>query len=146
MMKKKATKKKKDTAGDVYAIETNIGYGFIQCVAKDDDGIDFVRVLEPILENVSDFDENFCLIKERYWIQMLIAPAKRAKLIDYVGNFVLPIDAKVPTKCRHLEKVPHRNIRDWYLVDVKTWQHTYVENPDEEFFKLSDLGVWNAAF
>ena len=39
------------TKGDTFKIRTKIGFGFIQYVETDEDGIEFVRILEPIKED-----------------------------------------------------------------------------------------------
>lgn len=87
-------KPKSVTSGNVYAIKTAIGYGLFQCVAMDQLGIDVIRVLQPILSSIEDFQPQMVEGKERYYTQMVVSEAERRKLITLVGPYPLPPHAK----------------------------------------------------
>ena len=131
--------------GNVYAIPIDNGYGFLQYVGIGKSDIEVARVLAPLAIELDEFTPQMCLQKERYYIRMLVRAAEKRGLLKFIGNFPLPPDAVLPTQYRSLEYVPHRNIREWYLVDVETWRRALVCNPDAEFFKLSCAGIWNVA-
>lgn len=131
--------------GNVYAIPIDRGYGFLQYVGKGMSDIEVARVLAPTAAELGEFTPQMCLQKERYYIRMVVRAAERRGLLKFVGNYPLPPDAALPTQYRHLEYVPHRNIRDWYVVDVATWKYRLVRKPDVDFFKLSCAGIWNIA-
>ena len=135
---------KKLVPGNVYAISISKGYGFIQYVGLGKSNIEVARVLTPLATTLDEFTPQMCLEKERYYIRMVLRATERSGLIEFIGNFQLPSDAVLPTQYRSLEYVPNRNIRDWYLVDVETWGRTLIRNPDDDFFKLSSAGIWNA--
>lgn len=136
--------------GNVYAIETSIGYGLFQCVAPyvatRDPGIDVVRVLQTVIRDINAFMPQLLEEKERYYTQMIVCEAERRKLITLIGNFPLPKLAKAPKKYRRLEYVPHRNIRDWYIIDAKTLKMKIVPEITDEFLRLSSSAIWNVAY
>ena len=136
---------KKLIPGNVYAIPVSGGYGLIQYVGMGQNNIEVARVLTPIVAALADFTPEMCLQKERYYIRMVLRATERSGLIQLIGNYPLPPDAVLPTQYRSLEYVPHRNIREWYLVDATTWKRAFIPHPDAKFFALSSAGIWNAA-
>jgi hypothetical protein len=60
-------KRMKIQAGQVFAIKTKIGFGFLQYIKPDEDGIEIVRVLEPIKE-VNELSQAEVDMQERYTV------------------------------------------------------------------------------
>lgn len=136
-------KMKNSEVGTVYAIKTSIGYGLFQCVQHDDIGIDVVRVLQPIIQNIGEFSPELLQERERYFIKFTVQAALNRKLILFIGKYNVPSSVKVPKKYRFLDLVPHRNIRNWYIVDAKTNGMRLISNINEKFLSLSSDGIWN---
>lgn len=132
--------------GNVYAIKTKIGYGLFQVVQNDEVGIDVVRVLKPTIEDVGQFSPELLQETERYFIKFTVRAALNKKLIIFIGKYTVPSSVKVPKKYRMLDVVPHRNIRNWYIVDAKTNRMKLVSRIDKKFLSLSCDAVWNDTF
>lgn len=139
-------KMKNSEIGSVYAIKTRIGYGLFQVVQHNDVGIDVVRVLQPIIQNINDFSLDLLQEHERYFIKFTAQAALKRKLIILIGQYNVPSSVKVPKKYRMLDFVPHRNIRNWYIVDAKTNGLKLVSNINKKFLSLSCDGIWNDTF
>jgi hypothetical protein len=139
-------KMKNSEIGSVYAIKTSIGYGLFQCVQHNDIGIDVVRVLQPIIQNINEFSPELLQESERYFIKFTVQAALNSKLIILIGKYNVPSSVKVPKKYRMLDFVPHRNIRNWYIVDAKTNGLRLISNINEKFLSLSCDGIWNDTF
>lgn len=137
------TKNKNAEIGSVYAIKTKIGYGLFQVVQKSEEGIDVVRVLKSVIENIENFSPELLQETERYFIKFTVRAALNKKLIVYIGNYNVPSTVKAPKKYRMLDFVPHRNIRNWYIVDAKTNEMKLVSSINKKFLSLSCDAVWN---
>lgn len=140
------TKIKNAEIGNVYAIKTKIGYGLFQVIQNNDEGIDVVRVLKPIIQNVEQFSPELLQETERYFIKFTVRTALNKKLIILIGKYNVPSSVKIPKKYRMLDFVPHRNIRNWYIVDAKTNRMKLVSSINEKFLSLSCDGIWNDTF
>ena len=88
------TKNKNAEIGNVYAIETKIGYGLFQVVQNNDAGIDVVRVLEPIIENVEQFSPELLGETERYFIKFMEVNGPEVNIDieknEEISEFILP--------------------------------------------------------
>ena len=135
---------KSDEIGDVFAIKTDIGYGIFQVVSYTNDvGISVIRVLSKIIQNLSDFSQGFLNDKERYFVKFPVKAALNKRLIISLGNYDVPSCVKVPKKYRMLDYVPHRNIRNWYIVDAKTNSLKLVSKINDKLLSLSCDCIWN---
>lgn len=136
----------KSRIGDIFAIQTNIGFGLFQVIQHIEKGIDVIRVLFPIIQDTSQFSKDMADGKERYFIKFPVLAAYNKNLIIKIGNFNIPEFVKIPKKYRMLDYVPHRNIRNWYVVDAKTNSFKKVSNINDDFLSLSSDAIWNDTF
>lgn len=139
-------RKENSEIGSVYAIQTRIGCGLFQVVQHREIGIDVIRVLQPIIQNCNEFSPELLQEQERYFVKFAVRAAYNKKLINLIGNFRVPSAVKVPKKYRMLDYVPHRNIRNWYIVDAKTNGLRLISTLNEKFLSLSCDGIWNDTF
>src|SRR5688500_194893 len=106
--------------GEVFAIRTKIGYGFLQYVTTNNLGIELIRVLEPIKEQ-NQISQDEVNVKERYSVHFVVKAALRKKLIERTGLFTIPSYYEIPTKARTEYKV-RGEFLGWHIVDQKTLQ------------------------
>lgn len=83
-------KMKNSEIGSVYAIKTSIGYGLFQCVQHNQTGIDVVRVLQPVIQNIDQFSPELLQENERYFIKFTVQAAFNRKLIILIGKYNVP--------------------------------------------------------
>jgi hypothetical protein len=128
----------KITEGEVFAIKTKVGYGFLQYVTMGHLGIELIRVLEPIKETNS-ITQDEVNIKERYSVHFVVKTALRKKLIERSGLFTIPTYYHVPTKAR-----TEHNIRGeflgWHIVEQKTLKRELKSELSAEDILLSPHG------
>jgi hypothetical protein len=124
--------------GEVFAIKTKIGYGFLQYVTTSNLGIELIRVLEPIKDS-NQISQNEVNVKERYSVHFIVKAALRKKLIERTGLFTIPNEYKVPTKARTEHKV-RGEFLGWHVVDQKTLQRELKKELDAEDILLSPHG------
>src|SRR6185436_13430635 len=86
-------------AGEVFAIKTKLGFGFLQYIKLDQFGIGIVRVLEPIKES-NEISQQEVNMPERYTVHFVVKAALFRKLIFRTGVFQIPKDYVVPEKGR----------------------------------------------
>ena len=139
-------KSKNAELGSVYAIKTNIGYGLFQVVQNKESGIDVVRVLQSTIQNIDQFSPSVLQGTERYFIKFTVQSAFKKKLITFIGKYNIPSSVKIPKKFRMLDCVPHKNIRNWYVVDAKTNSLKLVTSLNKKILSLSSDGIWNDTF
>jgi hypothetical protein len=137
------SKLKNSDIGNVFAIKINNGYGLFQCIENYEPGIDVVRILEPVLQNLDEFSPELIQSTERYFVKFTVETAHERQLILYIGKYPVPSSVVVPKKYRMLNYVPHRNVRNWYVIDAKTNSMKYVSKIDNSLLKLSCSSIWN---
>ena len=109
-------------------------------------GIDVIRVLKPTIEDITQFSPELLQQAERYFIKFTVQAALNKKLITYIAKYKVPSSVKVPRKYRMLDFVPHKNIRNWYIVDAKTNGMKLVKSINKKFLSLSCDEIWNDMF
>lgn len=124
--------------GEVFAIRTKIGYGFLQYVTTGDLGIELIRVLEPIKET-NQISQEEVNVKERFSVYFVTKAALRKKLIERSGLFTIPNFYQVPTKARTEHNV-RGEFLGWHIVDQKTLQRELKQELDAEDVLLSPHG------
>ena len=128
-------------SGDVFSILTKSGYGFIQYLETSENGVEFVRVLQRLLENelVNQTDVN---IKERFIVQFPVKPAYNRSLIQFIDHFKIPEDFHLPTYFR----TPHivRGVLlGWHIINKDSLKRTLVNKLTTEQHNLSPYGIYN---
>lgn len=124
--------------GEVFAIRTKIGYGFLQYVITSDLGVELIRVLESIKES-NQISQDELDVKERYSVHFVVKAALKKKLIERTGLFTIPKNYKVPTKAR-TEHILRGESLGWHIVDQKTLQRELKKELDAEDILLSPHG------
>ena len=127
--------------GEVYAIKTLIGFGFIQFVSLLDTGIELVRILEPIKQS-ADLSQNEVDALERFSLQFPVKAANKKKLIQKVGQFAIPKHYSIPKKTRTEHNV-RGEFLGWQIVEVKTLKRELKKALSKEDLKLSPHGIFN---
>jgi len=125
-------------AGEVFAIKTKIGFGFLQFIEMSNLGIEIIRVLEPIKQANEIFQEEVN-IPERYTVQFVVKAALRRKLIERTGKFQIPDFYKVPTKAR-TEHIIRCEFLGWHIVDQQTLKRELKKELTPEDLLLSPHG------
>ena len=120
--------------GDVFSLETKIGYGFLQYIEDDQFGVGIVRVLEPI-KAIPDAIQADVNIPERFTAHFVVRAALKRRLIHRVGNFSVPEHYIVPTKAREKHMV-RGEFLGWHIVDTKTLKRELKQQLSEEDLKL----------
>ncbi|TMI62599.1 MAG: hypothetical protein E6H07_14390 [Bacteroidetes bacterium] len=127
--------------GDVFAIKTQKGFGFIQFIQVWEHGIELVRILEPIKER-AEVSQTEVDILERFSIQFLVKIAYKRKLIEKVGQFTIPKYYSIPIKVRTQHNV-RGEFLGWHIVDVQTLKRELKKELSKEDLTLSPHGIFN---
>ena len=104
--------------GEVFAIQTKIGFGFLQYIIPDQFGVEIIRVLEPIKPN-NEISQQEVDAPERYTVHFVIKAALRRKLIYRRGLFKIPENYIIPEKGREKHTV-RGEFLGWHITDLKT--------------------------
>ena len=124
--------------GEVFAIRTKIGFGFLQYIKLDQFGVEIIRILEAIKKDNQITQEEID-VPERFTVHFVVKTALRRKLIQRSGVFSIPSNYAVPQKGRE----PH-NIRGqslgWHIIDQKTLKRELKQQLSSEDLKLPPHG------
>ena len=124
--------------GEVFAIQTKIGFGFLQYIKPDQFGTEIIRVLEPI-KNVNEISQQEVEISERYTIHFVMKAALRRKLIIRTGLFKIPSNYLLPKKAREEHNVRGQFI-GWHIIDKETLKRELKNELSKEDLKLPPHG------
>jgi len=127
--------------GEVFAINTSLGFGFIQYVGLLDNGVELIRLLEPV-KQTNELSQTEVNILERFSIQFLVRVASKKKLIKSVGLFAIPKNYSIPKNARtpHIVK---GEFLGWHIVNVKTLKIELKETLSKNDLALSPYGIFN---
>jgi hypothetical protein len=127
--------------GEVFSINTKIGFGFIQYVETNHLGMEIVRVLEPIKQErkISQDEIN---ITERYSFQFVVKAAVRKKIIERIGIFQLPKEYRTPLRAR-TQHIVRGEFLGWHIVDQTTLKRELRKELTQEELLLSPHGSPN---
>lgn len=127
--------------GEVFAIRTKIGFGFLQYIKPDEFGIEIVRVLEPIKE-FNELSQEEVNIPERYTVHFVAKAALNRKLIIRTGVYKIPKYYKVPMKARE-KHIIRGQFFGWHIVDQKTLKRKLKHELSVNDLKLPPHGYPN---
>jgi len=126
--------------GQVFSIETEKGFGFIQYIETDTLGVEYVRLLQPI-KDLKEIDQNEVNQSQRWCCGFVVKIAHHRKIIDYVGQFELPPKYKI----EYWTRAPH-NVRGehlgWNLVHRETLERKFTKKLRRKHLKLSPHGIF----
>ena len=137
---------KKCSIGDVFALATKDGFVALQHIGLDDDGVEVIRVLRPLLNSKSMIDDNVINDKEHFIVRFPLLASYKKNLVDFIGNFPIPPNTSIPMYYRTLDYIPHKSIRNWYMVEAATSKRQIVNELTSQFLALSPSGIWNVAY
>lgn len=120
--------------GDVFSLDTKVGFGFLQYIEDDQFGVGVVRVLESIkpTNEVLQDDINF---PERFTAHFVVTTAFKRKLIQRVGNFSVPENYKIPSKARE-KHIIRGEFLGWHIIDTKTLKRELKQQLTAEELKI----------
>jgi hypothetical protein len=124
--------------GEVFAIRTKIGFGFLQYIEPGQFGVEIVRVLEPI-KSVNEILQDEVDVPERYTVHFVVKAALRRKLIERTGVFKIPDHYLVPQKGREKHNVRGQFL-GWHITDLKTLKIETKKELSVEDLKLPPAG------
>jgi hypothetical protein len=127
--------------GEVYAIKTAVGFGFIQFVSLSGNGTELVRILEPLKQS-ADLSQNEVDALERFSIQFPVKAANKKKLIQKVGQFAIPKHYSIPKRARTEHNIKGEFL-GWHIVEVNTLKRELKKVLSKEELKLSPYGIFN---
>ena len=127
--------------GEVFAIRTKLGYGFLQYVATGNLGMEIIRVLEPIKNTTQILLEEINM-KERFSVQFVIKSALRKGLIERCGLFEIPLHYLAPSHAR-TQHIIRGEFLGWHIVDQQTMKRELKRELSPEDILLSPHGVPN---
>ncbi|MBK8519554.1 MAG: hypothetical protein WAT20_02385 [Ferruginibacter sp.] len=127
--------------GEVFAIKTKIGFGFIQYVGVGNLGIEIIRVLETIKETneISQLEVN---IPERFTVQFVVKAALRKKILIKTGLFKVPDFYQIPNKAR-TKHIIRGEFLGWHIVDQLTLKIELKKVLSKDDLLLSPHGIPN---
>lgn len=130
--------------GDVFKIQTNIGFGFLQFIDKTIDKTHYIRVLDFISKEgtISQIEINK---PERWCTEFILSIAQRRRIIDKVGNFKIPSNFKISRYARSKHVIPNK-ISGWHIVNRNTLKLTYKEQLSSDELLLSPDGIMNDTY
>lgn len=130
--------------GDVFKIETSIGYGFLQNIEITKSKTYYIRVLDYISKkgNISQTEVNSV---EKWCTEFILNIALRREIVHYVGNFEIPPKFKIDKYARS-----KHSIRDeflgWFIVDRDSLKLKFKTNLSEKELRLSPHGIMNDTY
>ena len=124
--------------GEVFAIETKVGFGFLQYIKPDQFGVEIIRVLEPI-KNANEISQEEVNLPERYTVHFVVKAALRRKLIYRTGIFGIPHNYSVPQKSREMHIVRGQFL-GWHIQDQRTLKLELKQELTSEDLKLPPSG------
>lgn len=128
----------KITLGEVFAIQTKIGFGFLQYVGVDQFGCQIVRILESI-KPIDEITRVEVEMPERFTVHFVAKAALTRKIISRAGAFGIPKEYIIPKKGRE----PY-NIRGeflgWHIVDLQTLKRELKQQLSSDDLKLPPAG------
>lgn len=127
--------------GDTFKIRTKIGFGFIQYVETDEEGIEFVRILEPIKEN-GEISQPEVDQLERWSIGFPLIKATRKKITERVGSFDIP-GSYVKSQYARTVHTVRGEFLGWHIVNKSTLKRELKKTLNEDDIKLSPYGIMN---
>jgi hypothetical protein len=127
--------------GDIFSIKTSKGFGFLQYVAIDNLGMEYVRILAPINEE-DIIIQNEVDLKERWSIGFPLKAAVRKKIVSKIGNYKIPENYSFDEYARSIHNVRGEHL-GWHIVNRKTLQRELKSKLEKEDLKLSPYGVFN---
>ena len=127
--------------GEVFAIQTKIGFGFLQYVDTGNLGIEIVRVLEPI-KDTNEINQLEVELPERFTIQFVVKAALRKKILIKTGIFKIPEFYKIPVKAR-TEHFIRGEFIAWHIVNQQTLKIESKKALSEDDLLISPHGIPN---
>ena len=128
--------------GDVFAISTAKGTGYLQYVYTDREDIEFVRILSGLFKGLQPKLDVIVRQPERYVVGFPVSAAFRRKIIERTGTYVVPDWFGMPRYFRSPHRVRGENL-GWHIIDNWDWSRRFVQqlSPTEKL--LSPAGIWN---
>ena len=127
--------------GDVFSIRTVKGVGFLQYITTFDNGVEYIRVLQPI-KSAADIEQEEVDIQERFCIQFPVKAAKRKKIIEKLGTYSIPSTFRIARKARTKHSV-RGEFLGWHIVDINTLQRETKQKLSDSDLALSPHGIFN---
>jgi hypothetical protein len=127
--------------GEIFAIKTKVGYGFLQYVTTEANGVELIRILQPI-KDTHQLYQNEVNLKERYSVHFVVKAALKRKIIERVGLFLIPSKYKIPTKAR-TEYIVRGEFLGWHIVDQITLKRELKQKLSADEILLSPHGITN---
>jgi hypothetical protein len=124
--------------GEVFAIQTKIGFGFLQYIKPDQFGVEIIRVLEPIKQD-NEISQQEVDAAERYTVHFVVKAALRRKLIYRTGIFTIPENFRIPERGREKQTV-RGEFLGWHITDLKTLKIEKKKELSNEDLKLPPAG------
>ena len=127
--------------GDIYKIETKIGYGFLQYIETSKNKLQYVRVLD-FLSNDGVIEQEAVDLPERWNIEFPLKSARYKKIVELVGNYQIPKNYKVAEYAR-TKHIIRDDFLGWHIVNRSTLKRTLKEKLTKDEKKLSPYGIFN---
>ena len=124
--------------GEVFAIQTKIGFGFLQYIKPDQFGVEIIRVLEPIKKS-NEISQQEVDMPERYTVHFVVNAALRRKLIYRTGLFKIPEGYRIPENGREKHTVRGKFL-GWHITDLKTLKIETKNELTQDDLKLPPAG------
>ncbi|GGD07817.1 hypothetical protein [Hyunsoonleella pacifica] len=130
--------------GDVFSLETKIGYGFLQYVELAEKGIYYIRVLDHISDtrNISQIQVDK---KERWYTEFVLSIALKRKIVAKVDNFKVPSFFRISPYARSKHVIPDK-VSGWNIINRHTLKIIYKETLFIWDLKLSPFGIMNDTY
>lgn len=126
--------------GDIFEIETPKGKAYLHYIFKTKSGIDLIRVLQGLYQELPENFGDLVRSKERYMIFFPLGAANYRKIVKRVGFY--PADEfEKPQYMRTEHSMP--GVTAWDIVDTDTWKRRVVKELTPEQIQLSDWAGWN---
>jgi hypothetical protein len=127
--------------GEVFALKTKIGFGFIQCVGVGNLGIEIIRVLETIKET-NEISQSEVDIPGRFTVKFVVKAALRKKILTKTGLFRIPGFFQIPGKAR-TKHIIRGEFIGWHIVDQLTLKRELKKVLSKDDLLLSPHGIPN---
>lgn len=130
--------------GDVFRIQTNIGFGFLQFIELTQDKLYYIRVLDFISKEgtISQIGVDKA---ERWCTEFVLNIALHRKIVEKVDSFKIPRKFKVRKYARSKHIIGNEFL-GWFIINRKSLKRRLKKKLSRRHIKLSPHGIMNDTY
>ncbi len=127
--------------GQVFSIQTKIGFGFFQFIEVDSMGVEYIRVLN-IIKDSTEIKQSEIDKDQKWCCGFPLNIAHRRKIVEFIGCYELPKNYKIEYWTRSPHNVQGKHF-GWHIVHRDTLERKLIPKLKRKHLLLSPHGVSN---